>query len=143
LKNFQSKFKKGVSLSHQFDDYISYNIECDCGSKDCGLTMTIECDTKWGIIELHFYNNARFDYWRYSDPGIVNYFKRIIYRWKKAIKLIFTGKISLENDMVLVDIDHINNFIEAMQEGRDYCINAKNKDNNTSLKELNEKTLSL
>ena len=80
MKNFQSKFKKGVSLNHQFDDYISYNIECDCGSKDCGLTMTIECDTKWGIIELHFYNNARFDYWRYSDPGIVNYFKR---QWKE------------------------------------------------------------
>jgi len=121
-QEFQSKFKKGVNLLHQFDKCLYYNIECDCGDKSCGTTMTVECDTELGLIELHFYKDVQFDYWMYPEPGIVNYFKRLAYRWKKIIKLIFTGEISLESDFVLIDIEHINNFLEAMQEGRDYCI---------------------
>ena len=136
-KKFQSKFKKGVNLLHQFDKCLYYNIECDCGNKSCGTTMTVECDTEFGLIELHFYKDVQFDHWVYSEPGIINYFKRLAYRWKKIIKLIFTGTISLESDFVLIDIDHINNFIEAMQEGRDYCIAAKKEEE----EEITERSL--
>ena len=141
--NFQSKFKMGVSRQSNYSDSICYKIDCDCGNSDCGISMWMKYNKECNSIFLSMYQNTKFDSWRYSDNGFINMIKRIIYKWKQAIRLIFTGEISLEGELVLINLDHINNVIEALQEGRDYCINAKNKDNNTSLKELNEKTLSL
>lgn len=71
---------------------------------------------------LHFYKDVYFDYWKYSDPGFLNSIKRILYRIKKSLILLFTGKIKLSSDFIIKDIDHINAFIEALQEGRDYCL---------------------
>ncbi len=126
---FQSKFKKGVSLIHKFDKSLWYSVQCECGDNECGSIVEIECDNEFGLIQLHFYKEVRFDHWRYPEYGFFkfNWFRRFLYRWKKAIILAFTGKIKLHGDFLLTDPEHINNFIEALQEGRDYCIKVKEK----------------
>ena len=142
--NFKSKFKRGVSLIHKFDDSLWYSVQCECGDNECGSIVEIEVDDKFKLIELHFYKDVNFDFWRYPDDsklwleeGFVNFIKdlyynklingtkRFIYRWKKALILGFTGEIKLHSDFCLIDIDHINDFIEALQEGRDYCAEIK------------------
>jgi len=130
---FQSKFKRGVSLIHQFDKSLCYSVQCDCGENECSSIVEIECDDDFGFIQLHFYKDVYFDFWRYSDEGILNSIKRFLYRWKKAFVLAFTGEISLHGDFIIMQPEHINNFIEALQEGRDYCVKAKEemlKENN-------------
>jgi hypothetical protein len=137
---FQSKFKRGVSLIHQFDKSLYYSVQCDCGDNECGSIVEIEVDDEFKLIEMHFYKDVHFDFWRYPDDNnlwledgftnfikdlfynkIINGTKRFLYRWKKALILGFTGEIKLHGDFCLINIDHINDFIEALQEGRDYC----------------------
>lgn len=127
-EEFVSKFKRGVSLIHKFDKSLYYSVTCDCGTPDCGAIIEIEVDEEFGLIEIYFHKNIKYDYWTYSDPGFLNFIKRHLHRWKGAIKLIFTGEITLQDSFVLIDIEHINNFIEALQEGRDYCLKVKEKD---------------
>ena len=136
---FQSKFKRGVSLIHKFDKALYYSVQCDCGDSECGSIVEIEVDDEFKLIQLNFYKDVFFDFWRYPDTfnkddgflqwvirnKIINVTKRFFYRWKKAIILAFTGEIKLNGDFVLIDIDHINAFIEALQEGRDYCLDVK------------------
>ena len=146
---FQSKFRRGVSLIHKFDKSLYYSVQCDCGDSECGSIVEIEVDDEFKLIQLNFYKDVFFDFWRYPDEmyledgfisfikdlfrnKIINATKRFLYRWKKALILGFTGEIKLNGDFVLIDIDHINAFIEALQEGRDYCIEVK-KENESNL----------
>ncbi|MFZ4438850.1 MAG: hypothetical protein ACOYOS_10515 [Syntrophales bacterium] len=127
---FQSKFKRGVSLIHKFDKSLYYSVQCDCGDGECGSIVEIEVDEEFRLIQLHFYKDVYFDHWRYPDRTFLDRIKGYLYRWKKAIILAFTGEIKLHGDFVLVDIDHINDFIEALTEGRDYCVDVKEKGQN-------------
>lgn len=141
---FQSKFKRGVSLIHSFDKSLYYSVQCDCGDQECGSIVEIMVDDEFKLIEMHFYKDVHFDFWRYPDDndlwlkeGFINFIKdlycnklingtkRFLYRWKKALILGFTGEIKLHGDFVLLDLDHIDNFIEALKEGRDYCVEVK------------------
>lgn len=143
--NFQSKFKMGVSRQANFSDSVCYKIDCDCGNSDCAISMWMEYNKECNSIFLHMYQNTKFDSWRYSDNGFINMIKRIIYKWKQAIRLIFTGEISLEGELVLINLDHINSVIEALQEGRDYCIELQKieSDQIQTLKNINSKTLNM
>ncbi len=140
-EEFQSKFKRGVSLIHKFDKSLYYSVQCDCGDNKCGSIVEIECDDEFGLIQLHFYKDVHFDFWRYPNYEFFKFdwFRRFLYRWKKAIILAFTGEISLHGDFVILEPDHITNFAEALLEGRDYCIQAK-KDHelNQIIKEVDE-----
>ena len=166
---FQSKFKRGVSLIHKFDTSLYYSVQCDCGDAECASIVEIEVDDKFKLIELHFYKDVHFDFWRYSDHiyledgfksfikdlyynKLINGTKRFLYRWKKALILGFTGEIKLHSDFCLIDIDHINAFIEALQEGRDYCLEVKKEKEpsivddkkawgNPGIQEVNQKIL--
>ena len=147
--NFQSKLSRGASLIHKFDTSLYYSVQCDCGDAECGSIVEIMVDDEFKLIELHFYKDVQFDSWRYPDDtdlwlkeGFINFIKdlyynklingtkRFLYRWKKALILGFTGEIKLHGDFVLLDLDHIDNFIEALKEGRDYCVEVK-KENET------------
>lgn len=121
----ESKFKRGVSLIHNFDDKsLWYSVQCDCGDKECGSIIEIEVDDEFDLIQLHFYQDMFFDSWRY-DGSILGNIKGFLYRVKKSLILLFTGRLKMYNDFVLVDKDHINNFIEALQEGRDIVTTKK------------------
>ena len=104
-EEFQSKFKRGVSLIHKFDKSLYYSISCDCGDNECGSIVEIECDDEFGIIQLHFYKDVHFDFWRYPSYEFFKFdwFRRFLYRLKKAIILAFTGEITLHGDFVLLD----------------------------------------
>ncbi len=131
-KNFKSKFQKGISLLHQFENSLCYSMECDCGDRECGAVIEIELDADCQLILLHFYKDVYFDCWKYSDPGFKNYIKRILYRIKKSLVLLFTGQIKLSSDFIIKDIDSINTFIKALQEGRNYCLKANTKSKEVS-----------
>lgn len=128
MDNFKSKFKRGVSLIHKFDRSLYYSVQCHCGQGECGSIVEIECMDNIKSIQLHFHKNLHFDFYRYPNDEFITFdwLKRFFYRWKTAIILAFTGKINLYGDFLITDIDHINSFIEALQEGRDYCLQIQN-----------------
>ena len=115
----ESKFKKNVSLTNIYPNSITYKVECGCGNNDHGCHIDFEYDKDINMIELNFYKDVYYDYWNEKD-GIIHWFPKMWRRLKKAIILIFTGYMEMNESFTLVDTDHITNFIEALQEGLGY-----------------------
>lgn len=125
MEKFKSKFKRGVSLEGICTDCLYYNVSCDCGDGECGASLSIEVDDKFGVISVIMCRNLEFEHWRFCSPGIRNFIKKVWFRLISAIKLLFTGNLKTSGDFVLTDLEHIDSFIEALQEGKEYCLRSK------------------
>jgi hypothetical protein len=115
-----SKFKKKVSLLETYKDSIFYKIDCDCADSNCETIIELEIDTKLKILSLNFYKTINLYSFTNYENWIVRISENIFNRFKYAFKILFTGKISMSSDFILRDLEHINNFIEAIQEGKEY-----------------------
>jgi hypothetical protein len=129
-KKFKSKFGNKVSFLNKYDydkgKSIWYKISCDCGSDDHGATIEIEYDKEINMLFLHFYKEVEYAaWWFWKDDNFLGKIKDIynciIKRIKGSIKLLFTGRLEMEDEFILSREDHINDFIEALQEGKEYC----------------------
>ncbi len=77
-------------------------------------TIMFEFDEDFGHIDIRFYHNVSWaDYW-----GSNNWFTKMWSRIKLACKVMFTGYVELEGDFLIQEEEHLDGFIEALQEGR-------------------------
>lgn len=107
-----------VMRTHEFNDAIYYRVTCDCGEPRCDLTLEFEHDKEIGYISLNIYKNLIASaHW----GGCWNHFD-FIRVWKNKIKIIFTiifkGYVEVCEGTLLKDIEHIDNFIKALEEGK-------------------------
>ena len=132
----ESKFKKKVSLQNIYPRFnsINYKIDCDCGSHDHSCSIDFEYDKDLNIIELNFFKDVCYDYWNEKD-GIIYWIPKIWRRLTKAIRLVFTGNLEMNDSFLLMDTEHITNFIEALQEGLGYMEECKKKETDKFLGE--------
>ena len=116
-----------VMVTEKFDDAIFYRVGCDCGEPSCDLTLVLEKDKELPeFILLNFYENMEWcSYWVDDNKWYKNFWSRI----KAACKILFTGYISVENTLVLRGEKHIDSFIKALEEGKQY-LKGKNNANN-------------
>lgn len=121
--NFKSKFSKKVSLMGVWDHSSSvwYNVDCDCNSPEHRCGIEIEFDKEINMISLHFYKTVSFDWWKYDVDKISGRLQNLWNRIKKSCKLLFTGELEMEDELIMMEFDHIESFIEALQEGLEYC----------------------
>lgn len=144
VSNFISKFGKKVMLldssKNKYDTSILYRISCDCGSKDCDIELELELDNDLKMMNLNFYKKIYFlsylNYYYCTDDDnrflkiiklIISIIKVIFKRIGAGIKLLFTGRLEMEGCLILKDSDHINSFIEALEEGKKFCLEEENK----------------
>lgn len=111
-----------VMKLHEFDDSIYYRIACQCGEQNCDLQLELEYDKDIGSINLHMHKNLRASahwggYWKYCD------FIRV---WWKKLGMIWTlatkGYIEISEETMIHGEEHINNFIEALQQGKKFIV---------------------
>jgi hypothetical protein len=104
-----------VMKTEEFDDAIYYRLPCSCGSKDHDITLEFEHDEE--IPEMVFLNVYMNLVWS-SYWGDTNFFQIIWRKIKTALRIIFVGHIELEESFILKGEDHIDAFIEALNEGK-------------------------
>jgi hypothetical protein len=104
-----------VMKTEEFDDAIYYRLPCSCGSKDHDITLEFEHDEEIPeMVFLNMYMNLAWSsYW-----GDTNFFQIIWRKIKTALRIIFVGYIQLEESFILKGEDHIDAFIEALEEGK-------------------------
>jgi len=149
IKN-KSFVSKKVMLVEERKDSITYRVSCSCLNPNCDVWIDFEIDKEFNLVSLIFYKDVYyFDHYRrdilwfddfeekiidmlngsqrFSDVirylfenTIEHYLKNFWYRLKKATRLIFTGYLKMNEDFILMDEDHINNFIKVLEEGRDH-----------------------
>jgi poly-D-alanine transfer protein DltD len=103
-----------IMKTHEFNDSIIYRASCDCGSSECDLTLELEKDKDVEMLFLNLYKNLVWSsYWGSNDGWYVNLWRRI----KCALTVLFTGYIKVEETFVFHDIEQIEHFINAINEG--------------------------
>jgi len=130
---FKSKF--GTKVAHvdtwdtPSDTSVWYNIMCDCTDDSHDISVEFEYDKDANMLFLNFYKqinySKEFNYVFENDTLIDSIKNKIGVIWRRlkdATKLLFTGYIEMSGDFVLKDKQHIQDFIDAMVEGRDFCL---------------------
>ena len=143
----KSKFSKRVMLVNDYGDSITYRCACDCGEAEHDVYIDFEYDKKMSMLFLNFYKDIYFfDGFRqnvlwfddvikkvkekmykeaiydFLDDTLFYYWKNFRYRLRKAVRIIFTGYLEMNDEFILQDIEHIDNFIKALEEGKNLIL---------------------
>lgn len=105
---------KGVMKTNDWGDSVWYKVNCDCDDDDHITTIEFEHDKEFHYMTLNFYKKM---IWT-SRWGDIPWYQRFWKRLTCSLKMFFTGWIEVEEYVILSDEEHINSFIEALQEGR-------------------------
>ena len=128
---FQSKFRKSLSLEKVFEDSIWYKLSCDC--MDDRHNTIISFSVREGIedmIEFEIFQNLEINS-HYFGVGekykwyekIIGYYDVIKYRVQKSIRLLFTGELQIDSHVLLYGEEHIDSMIECLYEGKEFVRN--------------------
>lgn len=98
------------NLGHKHGSGAIYKIACSCGDPTHECTIIFELED--GIAEMHFYKRLNWSPW-YKDQ----WFHKIWERIKAASKILFTGWIEMEDELV-VDYKYIPDIIKAFEESK-------------------------
>ena len=114
IGKWHSKGKMGGS--------IMYRASCSCIDSDHDITIDMEYDPEFLILDLNFYKKVYFFDLEMDPKNPIEWVKNIFHRLKKAVKLVFSGTLEMEETFLFQGEDHINGFIEALTKGRDYLL---------------------
>ena len=96
-------------------EWISYRLACSCTSPDHDVHIDIELDKECDIVTLTFYKKMQYaDWWGIEQ----NFIRRIWRRISGAWKLIWSGEIELEEEMLLMEERHIDSFIAILNKAK-------------------------
>ena len=138
------KYLEKVMLVETFRNSVMFRFGCDCCNETCDIALDFEFDKEHKLIWVSLYKKLEFcDYYGLNDSIEDKFFtrcKNFLKRWKKrflgAFKLFFTGYIEVEGEMIIMGEKQINNLIEVLKDGRDYCLK---KMTESDVKERHEK----
>ena len=105
---------KGVMKTDDWGDSIWYKVNCHCNSDEHMTTIEMEHDKQFHQMTLNFYKKMCWE----TRWGDVAWYQRIWKRVTCAIRMLLTGTIEVEEYVILSGEDHINAFIEALEEGK-------------------------
>lgn len=110
----------GVRVTGKDYNWPCYKFLCDCGSEDHALWIEVEDDIdddSYPLTFLKFEKTFRWTdfYGKYND----SWFYRLKKRLKTIWKLLTKGEIEIYEEMVIDGVEHIDTFIEILQECRE------------------------
>lgn len=106
-----------VMKTDVWQNAILYRIAC-CGDQDHDMTLEIEWDSDIRQVCLNFYKKLRWSaYW-----GTDNWFKSQWVKLKAIYRIVFFGYIEVEESLLIDEPEHIENFIKALEYGKEYLI---------------------
>jgi len=122
-----------------------YRCGCSCGEPSHDIYIEVEYDKDFNQLSLMFYKDVYFfdreqrdtilSFWHcLKRQGIGYIFDQYIsipvsnfwYRLKKAIRLVFTGYLEMNESFLYDDEEHINDFLFAIKEGIEYVTKKEN-----------------
>ncbi len=92
-------------------NYIYYKTTCSCQSHD--MTLCLEHDKEINILTLYTKVTGPAPYYYKNDPWHKSLWNRI----KCASKILFNGEIDYQEEFIFRGEQHIQDFIQALQEG--------------------------
>lgn len=114
---------KNVMKTDEYSGTVMYKFNCGCNDDDHITTIEFDYHKDSNDIDITFYKKMSWDsYW-----NLDNWYERLWSRIKVASKILFTGWIEVDTDVIIKDEEHITSFIEALQEGKNKMIECRDK----------------
>ena len=93
---------------------VWYRVGCACSGETCDSIIAFEFDEDFGHIDINFYKTIIWnEYWNNKW-----FWERWWSRIKVACKVLFKGYIELEGNFMIEEKEHLDEFVNALQEGR-------------------------
>ncbi|MFA5732023.1 MAG: hypothetical protein WC934_08465 [Acidithiobacillus sp.] len=111
---------KQVQRTGKWPDSIWYNTKCYC--EDNEIDLHFQYDNNIEMVTIYFVS-THMPYYinvRKEKNVIINFIKTFYERLKCAIKIIQGDPIKFDEEFIFRDIDHVKDFITALQEGIEY-----------------------
>ncbi len=105
---------KAILKTKEYPGSVSYSLHCECGDRDCSQLFSLDFDND--VLTLSIYGRIQVNSFR---TGIL---KSIFDRYVKALKLIFTGSLFAETEIVVIGKEKIQDMIDQLQAGVDQII---------------------
>lgn len=116
-----------VMKTDEFKDAIFYRISCAHSSAEHDLDIEFERDVDFkDDIFLNLYSKLAWSsYWKDDDK----WYKNLWWRIKGAFKIIFKGYVEVHESFILEGEEHIDSFINALEEGKKYVKRSEYENN--------------
>ena len=111
--------KSNVEILCDYEDFVEFRTTCQCCSDNHELTVIVE---DWNEKDKSSPPRPMvsfcFTCGRYENSIDDNFFKRLINRFKDALKIIFTGELHLDGDFIFRDdeTNHLKDFRNTLDE---------------------------
>ena len=89
---------KGILKQHDYGDFVSFLIVCDCADPECSHTLTVEIDND--ITTVSIVSKVTTPFWSKS-------------RWYSIFELLFKGYATYYSD-ILLDKETARNYSNAL-----------------------------
>lgn len=110
----------------EYSDLVFYRAGCSCGDNRCDMTLELEYDPEINDITLTLYKDLVYASWFcIRSDSTLYWFRDKWRRIKGAVRLLFTGRISLEESFLIKGGEQIDGFITALQEGKQKLMSKK------------------
>lgn len=119
----QEKAAYKVALAYTTKSSRTYQLLCNCGDPEHNWTVDIELDKEWGpqvtiYGDMYYYESYSYGNF-FSDLWVrITNFKR---RLGAVIRLLFTGYLKMNTDLLIMDEKHLDSFMGILEEGRELC----------------------
>ena len=110
------KISYRVMKTDEFNNSVFYKVECDCRSDDhiLGVEISLEHGKEISsMLFLTFYKKLQWTSWWQADWFYERWWKKA----KLVCAVLFNGYIELDSDIILQGEEHIQGFIDAVNEG--------------------------
>lgn len=145
------QFSNNIMLVSDYEDSITFRCACDCGNNDHDIYIDIEYDKKLEMIFLNFYKDVYyydgirrdvlwFDKFKkefktsikssvvyFFNNTFVHYYRVLKARLKTSFRIICTGYLECNEDFIIRDVEHIDGFIKALEEGKRLLLERREK----------------
>lgn len=102
-----------VMQLYETKDVVVYRVACDCIDPKCDAVVEIEWDSKLNVVSLSIYKKMTVRYiW-----GLDSWLEDLWNRLKIAVKILFTGYLETEGNMLFLERKHLEMFLHAIKEG--------------------------
>jgi hypothetical protein len=151
-----ASFRTMKTLESDDKTWHMYRAACQCGNPKCDLSLELEYDREINDVTLTLYKDLYYcSYWfadcRDSFKWVTKilgkkrgvdvqdwledkYYiaKDIWYRLKGAVRLLFTGRIELEEAFLFENEEQIDAFLNALNEGKIQIHNKLHKEDSNA-----------
>ncbi len=108
-----SKPSRGVSIVKEYDKTIFIHLACDCMSPDCTKIFELSYEEDVRMIIMNIYVDLMV-HTLYNDNWFIRQWNKV----KGIFKILFNIPLTYSTDLCLVNEDHIQDFIDALEYAR-------------------------